>query len=88
MCGGAIISDFIPSPVARQAGAHATSVWLDNKSKRNRRKSMIDNFEEDFSDFEDFSDIDDDSEFGELEDFDVKPFEFSSGTSILLTQLL
>ncbi|KAJ3702542.1 hypothetical protein LUZ61_006247 [Rhynchospora tenuis] len=73
MCGGAIISDLIPSPVARRAAAN--SVWSDSKSKKNRRSSVIfDDFEEDFSDFDEFSDIDDDSEFDDLEVFDVKPF--------------
>jgi hypothetical protein len=85
MCGGAIISDLIPSPVARRAGSSANSVWLDSKSKRNGRWSMIGNFEEDFSDFDDFSDIEDDSELDEFEDFDLKPFDFSSGTSILFS---
>lgn len=92
MCGGAIISDLIPSPVARRAvGAHGANsvVWLDNRSKKNRRRSVIGDFEEDFNDFDDFSDIndDDDSEFDEFEDFDVKSFAFSSGTSFLSNQL-
>ena len=87
MCGGAIIVELIPSPVARQAAAHANSVWSDSKSKKNQRRSVIRDFEEDFGDlYDDFSDIDD-SEFDEFKDFNVKPFTFSSGISFLSNQL-
>jgi len=83
MCGGAIISELIPSPVARRAAAHANSVWSDEKSKKNQRRSVIPYFEEDFGDlFDDFSDIYDDSELDELEDFDVKPFVFTSDRAV------
>ena len=82
MCGGAIISELIPSPVARQAAAHANFVWSDTKSKKNQRRSVIPDFEEDFGD------LFDDSEVDELEDFDVKPFVFTSGNSFLFNQLL
>jgi len=73
MCGGAIISDLIPSPAGRRG---ATSrVWPDNKNKRNRQTAVIDNFADDSDEFDDFSDLD--SELDELEAFDVKPFAFT-----------
>ncbi|XP_078164708.1 ethylene-responsive transcription factor 1-like [Carex rostrata] len=79
MCGGAIIAELIPSQVAGRAAAHANSVWSDSKSKKNQRRGVIHDFEEDFGDlYDDFSDINDDSEFDEFEDFNVKPFTFSS----------
>lgn len=87
MCGGAIISDLIPSPVARRGSSaqHAGSVWLDNKSKKNQRRSAIDHdFEEDFmSDFDEFSEIEDDYGFDGFGNFDaIKPFAFSSERTV------
>jgi len=83
MCGGAIISDLISWPVARRAAARANSVRSDSKSKKNQRRSVIPDFEEDFGDlFDDISDISDDSELDELEDFDVIPFVYTSDRAV------
>lgn len=93
MCGGAIISDWIP-PSRSSSRLTADQLWgcadLQNK-KRNKKKRNPSNyhskrlrsenvdFEADFQDFKDFSDDE------EAYSLDIKPFAFSaselSGTS-------
>lgn len=73
MCGGAIISDFIPAAaIAGSRRLTADYLWPDLK----KRKSDLDvDFEADFRDFKDDSDIDDDDD-----DHQVKPFAFAASS--------
>ncbi|KAK4780365.1 hypothetical protein SAY87_016471 [Trapa incisa] len=85
MCGGAIISDFIPSARSRHPTA-TDFLWPDPKKSRPgkgfskpRRSGIIDvdgDFENDFQEFKDESDFEGDFE----EDVDVKPFAFSASS--------
>ncbi|KAK4789453.1 hypothetical protein SAY86_016757 [Trapa natans] len=84
MCGGAIISDFIPGSRSRRSSA-ADLLWPDpNRSASGKGfskplRSVIvdadDEFEADFLGFKDESDVEDN--YFE-EDLDVKPFAFSA----------
>ncbi|KAK4790793.1 hypothetical protein SAY86_031206 [Trapa natans] len=79
MCGGAIISDFIPSSRSRRPSA-ADFLWPDpkwpasgkgfSKPPRSDIVDVDDGFEADFLGFKDESDVE--------EDLDVKPFAFSA----------
>ncbi|KAJ0244765.1 Ethylene-responsive transcription factor RAP2-2 [Hirschfeldia incana] len=85
MCGGAIISDFIPPPSSRRVTSEF--LWPDlkkNKGKASKKKrsdffDLDDEFEADFQGFED-----DDVSFDCEDDFDVfakvKPFVFAATT--------
>nr|ACD47129.1 EREBP/AP2 transcription factor [Glycine max] len=75
MCGGAIISDFIPAAaIAGSRRLTADYLWPDLK----KRKSDLDvDFEADFRDFKDDSDIDDDDD-----DHQVKPFAFAASSRL------
>lgn len=90
MCGGAIISDFIPSPTERRR-LTADYLWPDLKKKSgskggsgkrySKQISVIDlddDFEADFQEFKD--DESDADEFGYVDDVmaDIKPFAFSA----------
>ncbi|KAF8401156.1 hypothetical protein HHK36_014460 [Tetracentron sinense] len=75
MCGGAIISDFIPTSRSRRSTADDYP-WHDLKknagnyySKPLRSEILFDDFEADFQEFKDESDV---------EEEDVKPFAFAS----------
>ncbi|XP_072973691.1 ethylene-responsive transcription factor 1-like [Typha angustifolia] len=73
MCGGAIISDFIPTPASRRVTAEC--LWPGRKNKKNnkgRRSRIEEDFEADFREFNDESGEEDESE--EEEQLDVKPF--------------
>ncbi|KAI0495055.1 hypothetical protein KFK09_025202 [Dendrobium nobile] len=77
MCGGALISDFIPS--ARQRRATGDYLWADQgkkKKKRNGgRKISEAEFDDDFK--ADFREFKDEEEVDELEEFTAaKPFAF------------
>ncbi|XP_050383857.1 ethylene-responsive transcription factor RAP2-12-like [Argentina anserina] len=85
MCGGAIISDFIPPTRSRRVTADF--LWPDlKKSSSGKRFSaggrprgsgilgLDDDFEADFQDFKDESDVDDDEDM-----LGSKPFAFSAG---------
>ncbi|KAL0662127.1 hypothetical protein Bca4012_098964 [Brassica carinata] len=64
MCGGAIISDFIPSPRSRRVTSEF--IWPDQKKKRKKRSSFSDfdyEFEADFQGFKDDSSFDCDDDF-------------------------
>nr|VDD61270.1 unnamed protein product [Brassica oleracea] len=82
MCGGAIISDFIPSPRSRRVTSKF--IWPDQKKKKKKRSSFSDfdyEFEADFQGFKDDSSFDCDDDFNV--DFvfaDVKPFVFTATT--------
>ncbi|KAM5579657.1 ethylene-responsive transcription factor RAP2-12 [Rosa sericea] len=85
MCGGAIISDFIPPTRSRRVTADF--LWPDLKKSSSGRRfagggrplrseihGLDDDFEADFQEFKDESDVDDDEEM-----VDSKPFAFSAG---------
>ncbi|TKY61150.1 Ethylene-responsive transcription factor RAP2-12 [Spatholobus suberectus] len=76
MCGGAIISDFIPAAVtARSRRLTADFLWPDLKKRSSGKSEVIDlddKFEADFREFKDDSDIDIDD--------DVKPFLFAASS--------
>ncbi|XP_008800472.1 ethylene-responsive transcription factor 1-like isoform X2 [Phoenix dactylifera] len=81
MCGGAIISDFIPLPAGGRR-LTADSLWPNFKKggggggKKKGRKQEVVEFDDDFeADFEDFKD---ESEEDEEEEIDVKPSAFVS----------
>ncbi|XP_010029503.3 ethylene-responsive transcription factor RAP2-12 [Eucalyptus grandis] len=84
MCGGAIISDFIPNQRARRLTSDF--LWPDLKrsagkqSRRPARSEVVDvvddDFEADFQGFKDESDVEDD--FDDEVEVDVKPFAFSA----------
>lgn len=86
MCGGAIISDFIPP--AQSQRVTAGLLWPDLKksisgkrfyASRRLRSGIFgleDDFETDFQEFKDESDVDDDEDM-----VDSKPFAFSAGKS-------
>ncbi|XP_050232640.1 ethylene-responsive transcription factor RAP2-12 isoform X2 [Mercurialis annua] len=84
MCGGAIISDFIPPTISGRASLRKLTsdfLWPDLKKPVAKQCSkpvvvdLDDDFEADFQEFKDESDVDD-----EADDvlFDVKPFAFSA----------
>lgn len=86
MCGGAIISDFIPP--TRSDRVTADHLWPDLKKPKSGKHSSVkkslrsqifdvDDFEADFQDFKDDSDAD----FDEDHFSDVKPFLFSAPNS-------
>lgn len=81
MCGGAIISDFIPvNPRSRRLTSDL--LWADTKKSSKPKRSEIvdldDEFEADFQEFKDESDVDDlDIDVDDLL-LDVKPFAFSA----------
>ncbi|OAY36337.1 ethylene-responsive transcription factor RAP2-12 [Manihot esculenta] len=85
MCGGAIISDFIPPTVAGRSSRRLTAdfLWPDLKKPIEKKYSkpvvvdLDDDFEADFQEFKDESDAD------EVDDvlLDVKPFAFSATAS-------
>lgn len=90
MCGGAIISDFIPAAEARTAKSRrltADYLWPDlkkpgsgkrfSKPSRSEFVDLDDDFEADFRGFKDDFDVDDMDEDDDLM-FDVKPFGFSA----------
>ncbi|CAN1287297.1 Ethylene-responsive transcription factor RAP2-12 [Linum perenne] len=85
MCGGAIISGFIPPTVAGRSSKRLTAdfLWPDLKSKPVSSKlystvvDLDDDFEADFQDFKDDSDVDVDDEVDDVL-ADVKPFAFSA----------
>jgi EREBP-like factor len=77
MCGGAIITDFIPTPASRHVTAE--HLWPDQKSGRNKKNKFKkgnkskgvdyeDEFEADFREFDDFDDSFMDDEFEEFAD--------------------
>ncbi|KAG2313927.1 hypothetical protein Bca4012_064557 [Brassica carinata] len=80
MCGGAIISDFIPPPRSRRVTSEL--LWPDlkknaKKSSKKRSSSFFDlddEFEADFQGFEDDSSVDCDDVFAD----DAKPFVFAA----------
>ncbi|CAK9324759.1 unnamed protein product [Citrullus colocynthis] len=85
MCGGAIISDFIPP--SRSKRVTADHLWPNLKKPKSGKHSSprslrsrifdVDDFEADFQDFKDESDVDQDED-----DFsDIKPFLFSAPNS-------
>jgi len=86
MCGGAIISDFIPA--ARSQRVTADLLWPDLKKSSSGKRfyagrplrseifGLEDDFEADFQEFKDESDVDDDEDM-----VDSKPFAFSAGKS-------
>lgn len=89
MCGGAIISDFIPPPRSRRVTSEF--IWPDLKknakgskkiSKKKRFSNFFDlddEFEADFQGFKDDSSFDCDDDFDFDDVFaDVKPFVFTS----------
>ncbi|KAH0895139.1 hypothetical protein HID58_057568 [Brassica napus] len=74
MCGGAIISDFIPPPRSRRVTSEF--LWPDLKKSSKKRSSFFDlddEFEADFQGFKDDSSIDCD---------DAKPFVFAGAHSV------
>ncbi|CAH8369987.1 unnamed protein product [Eruca vesicaria subsp. sativa] len=83
MCGGAIISDFIPPPKSRRVTSEF--IWQDLKKSKKRSKKrsdffdLDDKFEADFKGFKDG-----DSSFDCKDEFDtftdVKPFVFTATT--------
>ncbi|CAF1704445.1 hypothetical protein HID58_053788 [Brassica napus] len=80
MCGGAIISEFIPPPNSRRVTSEF--IWPDLKNlkkKKSRKRSdfldLDDEFEADFKGFKD-----DDSSFDCEDGFDVKPFAFTAAS--------
>ncbi|KAF8090359.1 hypothetical protein N665_0478s0019 [Sinapis alba] len=77
MCGGAIISDFIPPPKSRRVTSQFIWPDLKNLKKKSKKQSdffdLDDEFEADFKGFKD-----DDSSFDCVTD--VKPFVFTAAT--------
>lgn len=89
MCGGAIISDFIPTATTRSCKLTADYLWPDlnrnRKSKKSSKRSEVvdldDDFEADFQGFkDDESDIDVDEDLDDIDAVfsDIKPFAFSA----------
>lgn len=86
MCGGAIISDFIPpTTTARSSRRLAEGFeWLGTKKPFNNKKyskpvvtNLDDDFEADFQEFKDESDVDENYDVF----VDAKPFSFSAPAS-------
>lgn len=85
MCGGAIISDFIPPTAAGRSSRRLTAdfLWPDLKEPIGKKYSkpvvvdLDDDFEADFQEFKDESDVDEDDDVL----LDVKPFAFSATAS-------
>ncbi|KAL2336359.1 hypothetical protein Fmac_010805 [Flemingia macrophylla] len=85
MCGGAIISDFIPAgPAGRSHRVTADILWPDLKSERRFSKAVLDDdFEAGFRDFKDDSEIEEDEDDEDLIMLGVKPFAgFSSSAKL------
>ncbi|CAN8259393.1 unnamed protein product [Cochlearia groenlandica] len=86
MCGGAIISDFIPPTRTRRVTSEFLWPDLKNKTKSSKKRSnkrsdffdLDDDFEADFKGFKD--DDDDDFDVGDVF-ADAKPFVFAANTS-------
>ncbi|KAI4355371.1 hypothetical protein L6164_004152 [Bauhinia variegata] len=86
MCGGAIISDFIPATPVRSRRLTADYLWPDLKKNSSGRRfskplrpeivDLDDDFEADFREFKDDSDIDVDDDEDLMDD--VKPFASSA----------
>jgi EREBP-like factor len=87
MCGGAIISDFIPTPASRHVTAE--HLWPDqnsgrtknNKSKKGNKSKVVDYEDEFEADFREFDDSDDsfmEDEFEEFPDEEDELFGFES----------
>lgn len=73
MCGGAIISDFIPAAVTDTSRRlTANYLWPDLKKRTSRKSDLDDDFEADFREFKDDSDFDIDD--------DDKPFAFAASS--------
>nr|AFY09701.1 AP2/ERF super family protein [Hevea brasiliensis] len=85
MCGGAIISDFIPPTAAGRSPRRLTAdfLWPDLKKPIGKQYSkpvvgdLDDDFEADFQEFKDESDVDEEDDVL----LDVKPFAFSATAS-------
>ncbi|KAJ9179466.1 hypothetical protein P3X46_011251 [Hevea brasiliensis] len=85
MCGGAIISDFIPPTVAGRSSRQLTAdfLWPDLKKAIGKQYSkpvavdLDDDFEADFQEFKDESDVDEEDDVL----LDVKPFAFFATAS-------
>ncbi|OAY53269.1 ethylene-responsive transcription factor RAP2-12 [Manihot esculenta] len=80
MCGGAIISDFIPATAAGRSSRRLTAdfLWPDLKKPIGKIVGDLDDdFEADFQEFKDESDVDEEDDVL----FDVKPFSFSATAS-------
>ncbi|CAH2036617.1 unnamed protein product [Thlaspi arvense] len=85
MCGGAIISDFVPPPTSRRVTSEF--IWPDLKKnvkglkKSSKKRSSFfdldDEFEADFQGFKDDASIDCDDDFDDVF-ADVKPFVFTA----------
>ncbi|ESQ48557.1 hypothetical protein EUTSA_v10020945mg [Eutrema salsugineum] len=86
MCGGAIISDFIPPPSSRRVTSEFLWPDLKNKGKASKKRSkkrsdffdLDDEFEADFQGFKDDSSFDCEDDF-DVDD-DVMPFVFTAAT--------
>ncbi|KAG2272015.1 hypothetical protein Bca52824_066570 [Brassica carinata] len=87
MCGGAIISDFIPPSRSRRVTSEYLWPDLKNKGKASKKKKrsdfldLDDEFEADFQGFKDGASFDCEDEFDVDDDVfaDVKPFVFAAG---------
>lgn len=79
MCGGAIISEFIPPPKSRRVTSEFIWPDLKNLKKKSRKRSHFFDLDNEFeADFKGFKD--DDSSFECEDGFDVKPFAFTAAT--------
>lgn len=86
MCGGAIISDFIPATAAVGGSRRVTAdILWPNLRKNGLKKPFLldDDFEAGFREFKDDSDFDEDEDEEEDEGLmlGVKGFSFSSGNN-------
>ncbi|CAH2053735.1 unnamed protein product [Thlaspi arvense] len=90
MCGGAIISDFVPPPTSRRVTSEFVWPDLKNKGKSSKKRSkksgffdLDDEFEADFQGFKDDSSFDCEDDFDVEDDVfaNVKPFVFTATTS-------
>lgn len=86
MCGGAIISDFIPAAAAGSRRVTAEILWP-NLRKSGSKKSFFldDDFEAGFRKFKDDSDFDDDEDEDDEDEgllVGVKPLAFGSNNNI------
>ncbi|CAN7107023.1 unnamed protein product [Brassica rapa subsp. narinosa] len=86
MCGGAIISEFIPPSRSRRVTSEHLWPDLKNKGKASKKKrsgfiDLDDEFEADFQGFKDDASFDCEDEFDVDDDVfaDVKPFVFAAG---------
>jgi EREBP-like factor len=86
MCGGAIITDFIPTPASRRVTAE--HLWPEkivknkkNKPRKRNKSKLVDleyEFEADFKEFHEFDDDFMDDEFDEFENEEEELFGFES----------